>query len=856
MLEDVEELEATNQPGKRPAAKPAPQRATSPVAASVTPKAAAEDFKLFAMPAEAIKETLAAVRGLSIEERDCDATDRLYIRLQYKLESLIASDPNGMLYVLIAVTFGSMLVLGALWQWATPGSDMKLWEAMWLTFQVFAAGGTGDFNNASEKVIFAVMLIVGLFVFAILVGFITDMMADFMESIVTGRSKVSETGHTLVLGWNESTPRLVAQIAFVRRAWLVENETLARRLCWWLRVAPSTPVAAAPVVLMCLDPPKADMDEVLATTLAERGISPLRTTIGRHVICRHGDPTNAHHLVRVNAQRAARIVVMMKTQDDAEAEETDGIVRGGATIRAVLALRHVLLSSKDPRTGEPCLRADLSVIVQLSGPAKESAVGAATWLAHDGSTIVRPLDLTAILNQLMFDSAAQPGLAAVLLELFDFDSACLRACSVAALERKLRSDGSRRQLAGATVAQAAGLWRDAILCGVASETCSFADGGFAVDPSRVIERDDTLLLLSHSPFPTAAAARGGAKVAAGAQYTASGGATEALLARAHDDAKLFGRKRQNVIVCGWRSKWNATPTLLCDRLHGLALDLKPGSEIILFNALSPSQFSELIAQGGLAPLAPRDGEMEGRARGLPRWKIADAENVSVAHFQGDAACREDLEALLELAVLDTAIVFGSTAATELSGSSRDTRVLATLLQLRALSLEQQARVPSARPIHVVGENEDDMTSLLALAPRLSAHHASCQKPGKQTPPDFVNTHAIMARVLAAALAYPKMTPAVEDLFDGHTPSGAAVMLVNPAACLPLGEPIAFDAAAACVSASFDGDVSRQTSKRFLPGCVCLGFVNPGGELTVVPPPHSTHKYEQGDRLVVIAREAT
>ena len=140
MLEDVEELEATNQPGKRPAAKPAPQRATSPVAASVAPKAAAEDFKLFAMPAEAIKETLAAVRGLSIEERDCDATDRLYIRLQYKLESLIASDPNGMLYVLIAVTFGSMLVLGALWQWATPGGDMKLWEAMWLTFQVFDAG--------------------------------------------------------------------------------------------------------------------------------------------------------------------------------------------------------------------------------------------------------------------------------------------------------------------------------------------------------------------------------------------------------------------------------------------------------------------------------------------------------------------------------------------------------------------------------------------------------------------------------------------------------------------------------------------------------------------------------------------
>ena len=103
--------------------------------------------------------------------------------------------------------------------------------------------------------------------------------------------------------------------------------------------------------------------------------------------------------------------------------------------------------------------------------------------------------------------------------------------------------------------------------------------------------------------------------------------------------------------------------------------------------------------------------------------------------------------------------------------------------------------------------------------------------------------------------YPSGEP-LKDNVASVLLSGAAVMLVNPAACLPLGEPIAFDAAAACVSASFDGDVSRQTSKRFLPGCVCLGFVNPGGELTVVPPPHSTHKYEQGDRLVVIAREAT
>ena len=40
-----------------------------------------------------------------------------------------------------------------------------------------------------------------------------------LEGIEEGRSKVMETNHTLILGWNEGTIRVIIQIAFLRALW-------------------------------------------------------------------------------------------------------------------------------------------------------------------------------------------------------------------------------------------------------------------------------------------------------------------------------------------------------------------------------------------------------------------------------------------------------------------------------------------------------------------------------------------------------------------------------------------------------------------------------------------------------------
>ena len=121
-------------------------------------------------------------------------------------------------------------------------------DALWLTFQVIASAGfTNEHKNAGERTI---MLFSGLVVFAILVGFITEVITEFMADLNAGETKVAESGHTLILGWNESTARVVCQMAFLRRAYRMQNETWERWCMPWLRVRPSTPAAVAPVVIL------------------------------------------------------------------------------------------------------------------------------------------------------------------------------------------------------------------------------------------------------------------------------------------------------------------------------------------------------------------------------------------------------------------------------------------------------------------------------------------------------------------------------------------------------------------------------------------------------------------------------
>jgi hypothetical protein len=142
-----------------------------------------------------------------------------------------------------------------------------------------------------------------------------------MTTLDEGKTKVFEDDHTLIVGWNEATPRVVVQISLVRKQYQMLNEEKHFGLVKWfpllrflldsmrLLEIPSTSLAGNDIVIMTNSKSKEEMHRMLKQTLDERGINPARTKIGQNVICRVGDPSNVNDLLRVGAHRAAAILV-------------------------------------------------------------------------------------------------------------------------------------------------------------------------------------------------------------------------------------------------------------------------------------------------------------------------------------------------------------------------------------------------------------------------------------------------------------------------------------------------------------------------------------------------------------------
>ena len=123
---------------------------------------------------------------------------------------------------------------------------------------------------------------------------------------------------------------------------------------------------------------------------------------------------------------------------------------------------------------------------------------------------------------------------------------------------------------------------------------------------------------------------------------------------------------------------------------------------IFVNAVPPGEFGNIMREAGLRPAG--DGRYA-----LPQ----PYEGVTVRHVHGDAAKPAVLTPIVNDVTVNTAIVLGTQANVRLSGHHRDTRVLNILLLLRMLWATKNEGVP----MHVVGENTEDMTARLALAPK-------------------------------------------------------------------------------------------------------------------------------------------
>ncbi len=112
-----------------------------------------------------------------------------------------------------------------------------------------------------------------MLVFAMMIGVISDSIGAKVDELKKGKSKVIETDHTLILGWNEKGLAILRQLALANAS-----------------------EGGMPVVVLC-EQSKETMEEMLRAAVGSKDDDGLKL-FGTRVIFRSGNPLAEHDLVR------------------------------------------------------------------------------------------------------------------------------------------------------------------------------------------------------------------------------------------------------------------------------------------------------------------------------------------------------------------------------------------------------------------------------------------------------------------------------------------------------------------------------------------------------------------------------
>lgn len=202
----------------------------------------------------------------------------------------------------------------------------------------------------------------GVFIISTLIGVLTSGIENKIEELRKGRSRVIETGHTVILGWSPQIFTIVSELQIAN-----QNQ---RRSC----------------IVILADKDKVEMeDEIRAHT------DPKSKT---RIVCRTGSPINLPDLEIVSIHSARAVMILPSGDEQADAQ----------TIKSILAI-----------TNNPNRRAaPYHIVAQI----KDSRnIEAARMVGQDEAEIILTSDL---ISRIIAQTCRQSGLSIVYTELFDF----------------------------------------------------------------------------------------------------------------------------------------------------------------------------------------------------------------------------------------------------------------------------------------------------------------------------------------------------------------------------------------------------------------------------------------------------
>lgn len=310
----------------------------------------------------------------------------------------------------------------------------------------------------------------GLFVFAVVLGVVTDEIKTTFKDIKNGRYPVSQEGHIVVLNWNNQSVPLLRQLAAARKAGLKE-------------------VYNRPIAVLS-EVSKAEMDSTIRSRL--KGLD-------LEVYTRQGSPTVPGDLATIAASKAAAIIVLNPAGSASPAQAS----------AAVQAQSAVALAAASP--GLASQRVVFQAPAVNRGMAKDH-MAAFKRLTNVGSSMqTMQFSDADLLTRITTVSALQPGMQRVVMTLLGPDNACLRAQPAPA------------SLVGTEYRHARRMFADGVVCGLMRGEVT----DLLVPEKHVIQADEKLVIMASAPDV-------GMDAAAERNFLLASEGVEGRLARSHN----------------------------------------------------------------------------------------------------------------------------------------------------------------------------------------------------------------------------------------------------------------------------------------------------------------------------------
>jgi voltage-gated potassium channel Kch len=289
-------------------------------------------------------------------------------RFGYWFDNMMAKGTPAMIVLLALASFILIFIAGlilVIFGIRPAGySEMGLGEAIWASLMRTLDPGTmGSDLGAGFRGVMLVVTIGGIFIVSALIGVLNSGLEEQLERLRKGRSRVLESGHTLILGWSSQIFTILSELMIAN-----ENQTNARI-----------------VVLAKQD--KVGMEEQIRERVEVIGST--------RVIARSGNPIDLNDLELGSPHTARSIIVLPPENDDPDSY----------VIKTILAL-----TNNPNRREEP-----YHIVTQIRNRKNTPVVRMV-----GAKDLVFPLLTGDLIARVVAQTSRQSGLSVVYTELLNF----------------------------------------------------------------------------------------------------------------------------------------------------------------------------------------------------------------------------------------------------------------------------------------------------------------------------------------------------------------------------------------------------------------------------------------------------